>query len=107
MPFAARPIQVGSSLKPFIYGELFEQGKGNLKTTFPDAPICFGRWCPKNYDGKYHGIVPVWFALSRSLNTVAVRVADTIGVDYESSRACGCWVCSRRSRRMPDGARGE
>jgi penicillin-binding protein 1A len=81
VPFAARPIQVGSSLKPFVYGEFFEQGKGDIDTTLLDAPICFGKWCPKNYDGKYHGVVPVWFALSRSLNTVAVRVADTIGVD--------------------------
>jgi penicillin-binding protein 1A len=81
VPFAARPIQVGSSLKPFIYGELFEQGKGGLDTIIRDGPICFGRWCPKNYDGKYNGDVPVWFALSRSLNTCAVRVADNIGVD--------------------------
>jgi membrane carboxypeptidase/penicillin-binding protein len=81
VPFAARPIQVGSALKPFIYGELLEQGKATLDTRFLDAPICFGGWCPKNYDNKYHGVVPVWFALSRSLNTVAVRVADTIGVD--------------------------
>jgi penicillin-binding protein 1A len=81
VPFAARPIQVGSALKPFIYGELLEQGKATLDTHFLDAPICFGGWCPKNYDNKYHGVVPVWFALSRSLNTVAVRVADTIGVD--------------------------
>lgn len=86
VPFAARPIQVGSSLKPFVYSEFLEQGRGDLDTLLPDAPICVGGWCPHNYDGKYHGPVTVAFALSHSLNTVAVRVAQSVGVDSITSR---------------------
>jgi len=31
-------------------------------------------WSPKNYDGKYAGMLPMRHALARSLNTVAVRL---------------------------------
>jgi penicillin-binding protein 1A len=38
-------------------------------------------WSPKNYDGKYHGVVTLRTALARSLNTAAVRLAGKVGLD--------------------------
>jgi penicillin-binding protein 1A len=86
VPFAARPIQVGSSLKPFVYAEYYEQGRGDLATTMTDAPVCISGWCPKNYDGRYRGPVTLERALFSSLNTVAVRVAQQVGVDAITAR---------------------
>jgi penicillin-binding protein 1A len=101
VPFAARPIQVGSSMKPFVYGELFEQGKGNLDTLIEDGKICFGGWCPHNYDNKYHGVVTVQFALAHSLNTVAVRIADKVGVDAIAARLRLLGVQSQLTANLP------
>lgn len=81
VPFALRPIQVGSALKPFVYAEAFERRVVKPNEKVLDSRICIGGWCPKNYGGKYSGPLPVEDALARSLNSVAVRLANSVGVD--------------------------
>ena len=44
-----------------------------------DAPITVDGWTPKNYSGGFRGEVTLREAVARSLNTVAVRVAEDIG----------------------------
>ncbi len=72
--------QPGSAFKPFIYAAALEAG---VKPTDirQDAPIHIGLWSPTNYGGGYRGPVTVADALARSINTVAVRLADEVGVD--------------------------
>ncbi len=78
--------QPGSSFKPFVYLTAIEQGM-TAKDSIPDAPISFKGarpghpWIPKNYDGKYYGVVPLRTALAKSLNAATVRLADRIGVE--------------------------
>jgi penicillin-binding protein 1A len=70
--------QPGSSFKPYVYAAALIHG---LKPTsiVVDAPICLGNWCPHNYGGGYAGSVTLLQALTRSINTVAVRLSITVG----------------------------
>jgi len=78
--------QPGSAFKPLLYASAFEKGYTPASVVL-DAPIELpggnGKiWRPKNYSGHYYGPVPLREALSRSLNTVSVRLVDELGPDY-------------------------
>ena len=84
---ATASIQPGSSFKPFAYVTDLEKGRtpatmvldSDLGHTFPDGP---GVWfTPKNYDLKFHGWLPLRYALGNSLNVPAVKVLADAGVD--------------------------
>ncbi|HVY35360.1 MAG TPA: PBP1A family penicillin-binding protein [Caulobacteraceae bacterium] len=70
--------QPGSSFKPFIYAAALEIGLKPTDTRV-DAPVRLGPWSPQNYGGGYVGPVTLADALARSINTVAVRVAQEVG----------------------------
>ncbi|MEK9175946.1 MAG: transglycosylase domain-containing protein [Patescibacteria group bacterium] len=70
--------QPGSSIKPINYAAGFINGY-NPATIFVDKEICFpastgAAYCPKNYDGKFHGVVSLREALASSLNIPAVKM---------------------------------
>ena len=71
--------QPGSSFKPYVYLTALLSGKFNPNTIVVDGPVCIGNWCPKNYGGRYYGSLPLWQALAKSLNTVAVKLSIAIG----------------------------
>jgi len=71
--------QPGSSFKPFVYLAALEAGY-TPQTQVLDAPIKIGKYAPANYEGKYHGPLALQDAVALSLNTVAIRVAQDIGV---------------------------
>lgn len=71
--------QPGSSIKPINYAIGIERKLVTAGTTFLDVPTCFGvvgqpSYCPKNYDGKFHGPVQLRFALGNSFNIPAVKM---------------------------------
>jgi penicillin-binding protein 1C len=71
--------QPGSSIKPVNYALAIKDKKITPATTFSDAPTCFAvagqsLYCPKNYDGTYHGLVQTRFALGNSFNIPAVKI---------------------------------
>lgn len=75
--------QPGSSFKPYVYGSALLAGQSQLDTVV-DSPISLpagngGVWSPGNYDGKYHGALPMRTAFAKSLNTVAVRMTLAVG----------------------------
>ena len=70
--------QPGSAFKLFVYLAALEEGFGP-DTVIDDAPITIGGWTPRNYDGRYHGPVTLQNAVARSLNSVAVRIGESIG----------------------------
>ena len=83
--------QPGSSFKPVVYAAALENDI-LPSDHFLDAPLTFGKWSPKNYDGgKYNGEVTVLKALTSSYNTVAVRAAAYIGTQsiVDMARASG------------------
>ncbi len=70
--------QPGSSFKPFVYITAFMNGYSS-SSVVPDAPLCIGNWCPRNYGRSYRGSVSLKLALTKSINTVPVRLAQAIG----------------------------
>jgi 1A family penicillin-binding protein len=79
----ARPV--GSSIKPFVYAVAFESGRFHPEDKMLDAPVKYHwgghTWAPQNYDRKYFGEVTLSEALHRSLNSVAIKLLDSIDID--------------------------
>jgi penicillin-binding protein 1C len=81
----ARRRQPGSTLKPFAYELLFEQG-ATAATLLDDVAVprtgAQGRaYEPRDYDGKERGPVRARVALSASLNLAALDAAGRVGQD--------------------------
>lgn len=70
--------QPGSSFKLFVYLAALEAG-WNPTYTIEDAPVNIDGWQPGNYTGRYEGMVTLRHAFEKSLNTVAVRLSESIG----------------------------
>jgi membrane peptidoglycan carboxypeptidase len=49
--------------------------------TIVDRPITIGNWEPENYADRYYGPVPLRTAFAHSLNSVAVQLAEDVGID--------------------------
>ncbi len=81
--------QPGSALKPFVYGLAFEAGRSpaslidDSETRFATA---FGELSPRNYDGRFHGVVTLREALANSYNIPALKFVSELGVDAVLSR---------------------
>ncbi len=69
----------GSAFKPVVYLAALEQGWRATDLVL-DAPVTSGGYRPKNFGSDYHGKVILLHALSQSLNTASVRLAETIGI---------------------------
>ena len=70
----------GSTLKPFLYAGLFDEGKLMPNTLVPDIPTQIAGYHPENFHHNYDGLVPASAALARSLNIPAVRLLRRFGV---------------------------
>ncbi len=70
--------QPGSSFKPFVYAAAILKGYTPYSVVL-DGPITLGNWSPQNYTRSYMGPVTLMTAIQRSLNTVAVRLAEAVG----------------------------
>lgn len=70
--------QPGSAFKPFVYLTAVEMGYGR-RSRWWDAPVRIGNWSPKNFAKGHAGLVSMQEAFARSLNTVAVRVSESVG----------------------------
>lgn len=69
----------GSTLKPLIYGLAFDDGLAHPATLIEDRPADFGRYAPRNFDGRFRGDVTVREALELSLNLPVVAVTEALG----------------------------
>ena len=70
--------QPGSAFKLFVYLAGLEAGYAP-DSLWHDAPVVIDGWRPRNYSGTFAGTVTMSQALARSINTVAVRVAEAAG----------------------------
>ncbi|HIE19960.1 MAG TPA: penicillin-binding protein, partial [Rhodospirillales bacterium] len=70
--------QPGSAFKPFVYLAGLESGLAPGDILF-DESVAIGDWRPSNFDRRYQGPVTVQAALARSINTVAVKIAEKAG----------------------------
>ncbi len=86
--------QTGSSFKPFVYGAAFEKGLTPADTVFDEPvaiPVGNQIYSPKNYYGRYAGIVTIQRALELSINVPAVKTWMMVGADrvVDFARRCG------------------
>jgi len=76
--------QPGSSFKPFLYGAALGTSRYTPISTVNDAPEAIrdpytGKtWKPQNYDRAFDGPMTLRQALTRSKNTVSVRLIEAI-----------------------------
>jgi penicillin-binding protein 1C len=70
----------GSTLKPFLYGLAMDEGLIAEKTMLPDIPMTVAGYSPRNYSKTFRGQVTVREALIDSLNVVAVRLSQQLGI---------------------------
>lgn len=70
--------QPGSAFKLFVYLAAIQSGMrpGDEVT---DAPVSVGGWSPQNAGGSHRGTVTVREAAARSLNSIAVTLAERVG----------------------------
>lgn len=79
--------QPGSSIKPINYAIGIDRKIVTASSVFLDVQTCFEadgqpqKYCPKNYDGKFHGPVGLRQALANSYNIPAVKMMAYNGVE--------------------------
>lgn len=72
--------QPGSTIKPLaVYAPALDNGY-TISTVVDDAPITYGNYSPDNYGGTFRGLVTVREAIQHSLNVVAVKIVQDIGL---------------------------
>ena len=90
--------QVGSTMKAFVYGTAFTEGK-TPATMVEDVPTRFTMdattYEPKNYEHDYWGPVPIWEAIRDSRNVPAVRTLEAAGIDNVIAFAHNVGVAGR------------
>lgn len=102
---AKRPI--GSLVKPAIYLSALEQpSKFTLATTLDDKAISLKgsqgtTWTPRNYDRKFRGQVPLYYALSRSLNVPTVNLGLMVGLGKVTETLVNLGVESDEINQVP------
>ncbi|OBY54259.1 penicillin-binding protein 1A [Aggregatibacter aphrophilus] len=79
-------VQVGSSIKPFIYAAALEKGL-TLSSVLQDTPIVLKKpgqkeWRPKNSPDRYDGSLRLRVGLGQSKNMIAIRSMQMAGVDF-------------------------
>ena len=84
--------QVGSLIKPFVYLSgltygLTDESDVKPTTVLNDQPFEWKvdnnrkTWKPENYDKKFRGEVPFFYALKESLNSPTAQVAYQVGIE--------------------------
>jgi len=90
--------QPGSSIKPINYAVGLIKGY-TAATPFIDKATCYPNptgspYCPKNYDGKFHGVIQMRYALGNSINTSAVQMLKLNGIDAMIATASAMGITS-------------
>ncbi|MFQ5656293.1 MAG: penicillin-binding protein 1A [Candidatus Methylomirabilales bacterium] len=80
--------QPGSAFKPFVYATALDMGL-TPATILNDTPVSYptiidgdaAEWSPENYDKRYRGPVTLRQGLEKSINVIAVKLIEQIGVN--------------------------
>jgi penicillin-binding protein 1A len=82
--------QPGSAFKPFVYLAALESGITPWETR-DDTPVDINGYTPSNFGGKSYGTLTLADALAHSVNTIAVNLAQEVGIRkvIEAARRCG------------------
>lgn len=78
--------QPGSTFKPLVYVSAFDTGDFTPETIVIDSFVNFNGYKPRNFDGAFHGALPIRLALANSHNIPAVKTLNRIGLEYFSKK---------------------
>lgn len=86
--------QPGSAFKPIaVYAPAIEYQNKGPASVVDDIPVKYGSWQPKNFDGKFRGLLTYRAALTHSVNIPAVKIlADTVGLADSIKFASGLGI---------------
>ncbi|MEO7368037.1 MAG: PBP1A family penicillin-binding protein [Gemmatimonadaceae bacterium] len=75
--------QPGSAFKPIVYASAVQNGRPPSYMV-NDSPLVVNQgtgtpWQPKNYDGRFEGLMPMRRGLYQSRNIIAIRVGMELG----------------------------
>jgi penicillin-binding protein 1A len=75
--------QPGSAMKPFVYTTAIDSREYTPSTIMVDEELKFntpqGLWKPANYDKQFRGEITLRQALENSINTIAIKLVDSLG----------------------------
>ncbi|MCK8825080.1 transglycosylase domain-containing protein [Fuchsiella alkaliacetigena] len=88
--------QPGSAFKPFVYATAINQGY-SPGSIIDDTPKTYTvdnnerTWTPRNYNDEYLGPTTLRVGLARSVNVMAVKLLDEVGIDntFQTARSMG------------------
>jgi 1A family penicillin-binding protein len=78
--------QAGSTFKIFVYYAALLNGY-SPESRIDASPVMLGKWTPENYGGQQYGRMPLSDAFAHSINTAAVRLATTVGLNKVTAAA--------------------
>lgn len=85
----------GSAFKPIVYAAAIESGKFTGASLMNDAPDVYERWKPQNYEKEeFRGPVRLRTALALSINTVAIKLLEQVGLPAAKDMATRVGITS-------------
>lgn len=75
------PRSSGSTLKPFLYAAMLDEGSILPRMLIADTPFHYKDFTPNNFSHSFDGAVPACDVIRRSLNVPAVRMLQQYGID--------------------------
>ena len=85
--------QPGSAIKPImVYAPAFESGKYSPASFIEDSRVSINGYSPENASKTYSGMVSIRESIKRSLNVPAVKVLDSLGINYCKNFAKGMGI---------------
>ncbi|MFO0635183.1 MAG: PBP1A family penicillin-binding protein [Nannocystaceae bacterium] len=89
--------QPGSSFKPFVYGAALASRQFTAASLVSDSPEIYEKWRPTNFEPDvYRGDIRLREALARSVNTVAIKLVDRLGVAQVQAFARAAGIHSKQ-----------
>ena len=92
--------QPGSSIKGVVYATAFDERVLDINDPVVDERVDISGYRPKNWNRKYLGRVPLRKALALSINTVAVKTLDDVGIGAFRDRLIGALDLSYSDARI-------
>lgn len=77
---ATANLQPGSSLKPLVYGTLFNGNNYGAGSVIPDSREAFYGIFPNNFDKRFRGNISIRMSLAESRNLPAMKAANITGM---------------------------
>lgn len=72
----------GSTIKPLlVYAPAIEENIISPATLIKDEKVSFGEYSPSNFNDAYEGYISARDALAKSVNTVAVKILNSTGIN--------------------------